>query len=320
MADAEAPGTRSGDDAGTAPDGRDPVRGGGARVVVTLAWVARAAWVLVAVAGGGAVEAAVDGRSSGVRWVAAVGGWAAFGAVALALLVPSVRSLTVVRVVAPLSIGATIATAVAGAPGLDVALLGVPAVVTVAVVTSAEIGRWMVQASAYGDEDRLPLRAPVAAGAAAVVAWLLWAPCALLGPLALGAQRWVPGVVLTALAVGGAAFLAPRWHRLARRWLVLVPAGLVVHDPVVLADTLMLRTAQVAGVGLAPAGTGAADLTGPASGYALEVTAREQVTTVLAFTPKAPNGTALHLTAFLVAPSRPGAALRLAAARRLPLT
>ena len=44
-----------------------------------LPWVARLAWVFVAVVGGRAIEAAVDGRSSAVRWVAGVGGWAAWG-------------------------------------------------------------------------------------------------------------------------------------------------------------------------------------------------------------------------------------------------
>jgi hypothetical protein len=100
---------------------------------------------------------------------------------------------------------------------------------------------------------------------------------------------------------------------------VLVPAGVVVHDPVVLADTFPLRTAQVASIGLAPAGTDAADLTGPASGYALEIATTESVTVVFAFTPSEPNGRAIHLRSFLIAPSRPGRALRSARARGLPL-
>jgi hypothetical protein len=101
---------------------------------------------------------------------------------------------------------------------------------------------------------------------------------------------------------------------------VLVPAGIVVHDPVVLADTFPLRTRQVAHLRLAPADTQAADLTGPASGYAIEVATTESVTTVFAFTPREPNGRAIHLTAFLVAPSRPGAVLRAADRRSLPIS
>ncbi len=92
-----------------------------------------------------------------------------------------------------------------------------------------------------------------------------------------------------------------------------------MHDPVVLADTLMVRTDQLLGIGLARTDTEAADLTGPASGYAVQVDTNATVSTVFAFTPQEPNGKAIHMTGFLVAPTRPGEALRLAAARRLPI-
>ncbi|MFK8024092.1 MAG: hypothetical protein AB8G26_09045 [Ilumatobacter sp.] len=284
-----------------------------------LPWVARAAWVAVAIVGGVAIESAVDGRSSPVRWTAAVGGWAVFAIVAVALLIPSVRSLTAARVLSPLAVGAAIATGIAGAPGAEVALLAVPVIIAVAAIFSPEVGRWMVQASAYGDEDRLPLRIPVAAGAGAVVTWFVWAAAAFVGPLALAAQNWVLGTIAAIAAVAGAAFVGPRWHRVSKRWLVLVPAGLVVHDPVVMADTVMVRTSQLVGMSLARADTEAADLTGPASGYALQVDVSETVTTVFAFTPQEPNGRAIHMTSFLVAPTRPGEALRLAAGRGLPV-
>ena len=82
----------------------------------------------------------------------------------------------------------------------------------------------------------------------------------------------------------------------------------------------MVRTDQLVGMRLAPADTEAADLTGPASGYAIEVQASETVTTVFAFTPKEPNGRAIHMTGFLISPSRPGEALRTAAARGIPVS
>lgn len=282
-------------------------------------WVGRAGWVLVAVLGGAAVETAVDGRSSAVAWTAAIGGWGLWGVVALAFAIMSVRALTVVRVGSPISLVATAAVGVAGVPATDLALLGIPAVVTVGAVMAAEFGRQFVQASAYGDEERFPLRLPVGAGAAAIVSWVIWAPAFVAGPLLLAARSWAAGGALTIVGVAGLVFLGPRWHRMSQRWFVLVPAGIVLHDPVVLADTLPLRTAQVAHVGLAPADTAAADLTGPASGYAIEVATTESITTVFAFTPSEPNGRAIHLTAFLIAPSRPGAVLRAARRRNLPV-
>lgn len=282
-------------------------------------WVARLAWVVVAVVGGTAIESAVDDRSSPVAWTAAIGGWGLWAVAALGLAIASVWSLTVVRVVVPLALAATVAAGVGGATAIELVLLGGPAIVASAAVMTAEFGRQYVQASAYGDEERFPLRVPVGAGLAAVVAWVLWATAAITGPLLVAAESWVAGVVLCVLAVAGAVLLGPRWHRLSMRWFVLVPAGVVVHDPVVLADTFPLRTAQVASIGLAPADTEAADLTGPASGYAVEIATTESVTAVFAFTPAEPNGKAIHLRSFLIAPSRPGRALRSARARGLPV-
>ena len=298
----------------TAPD--EPID----RLARFTPWVARVAWIVVAVVGGTAIEAAVEGRSSAVAWTAAIGGWGLWAIAALGLAIASVWALTVVRVVIPLAIAATITAGIGGAPAVDLLLLGTPAIIAVAAVMTAEFGRQWVQASAYGDEERFPLRFPVGAGLAAIVAWVVWAPALIAGPLLLAAQSWIVGVPLSLLAIAGVVFLGPRWHRLSLRWFVLVPAGVVIHDPVVLADTFPLRTAQVASIGLAPADTEAADLTGPASGYAVEIATTESVTAVFAFTPAEPNGKAIHLRSFLIAPSRPGRALRSARARGLPVT
>jgi hypothetical protein len=290
------------------------------RVARLAPWVGRVAWIVVAVVGGRAIESAVDDRSAAVAWTVAIGGWGLWAIAALALAIASTWSLTVVRIVVPLALVATIGAGMGGATAVDLVLLGGPVIVAVAAVMTAEFGRQWVQASAYGDEERFPLRFPVGAGLVAIVAWLVWAPALIAGPLLLAAGTWIVGAVLTLLAIGGVVFLGPRWHRLSMRWFVLVPAGVVVHDPVVLADTFPLRTAQVASIGLAPADTEAADLTGPASGYAVEITTTESVTAVFAFTPSEPNGKAIHLRAFLIAPSRPGRALRSARARNLPIT
>ena len=289
------------------------------RVARLSPWVARVAWIVVAVIGGSAVDAAVDGRSSAVAWMAAVGGWGLWAVAALGLAIASTWSLTVVRVVVPLALVATVGAGIGGATAVDLVLLGGPAIIAAAAVATAEFGRQWVQASAYGDEERFPLRVPAGAGLAAIVSWIVWAPALIAGPLLLAAESWLAGALLTLLAVAGVVLLGPRWHRLSLRWFVLVPAGVVVHDPVVLADTFPLRTAQVASIRLAPADTQAADLTGPASGYAVEIATTESVTTVFAFTPSEPNGRAIHLRSFLIAPSRPGRALRSARARGLPV-
>jgi hypothetical protein len=284
-----------------------------------LPWIARLAWLLVAVVGGGAVEQAVEGRSDAVRWTVGIGSWTGWSVIMLALVIASIRTLTVTRVGVPVAAGATIAAGLGGADAVSLLGLGAPVAISIVAVFTAEFGRSFVQASAYGDEERFPLRPPAAVAVAAVITWVVWCACFLAGPLLLAARSWIAGAVVAIAALAGVVLLGPRWHRLALRWLVFVPAGVVLHDPVVLADTLSIRTAQVAGIHLAPSDTEAADLTGPASGYALEVQLAQSITVVFAFTPKEPNGRAIHLTGFLVAPSRPGVALAAAARRGLPV-
>jgi len=108
-----------------------------------------------------------------------------------------------------------------------------------------------------------------------------------------------------------------RLHRFACRWLVTVPAGVVVHDPVVLGETLMVLRPNVEHARLALVDTAAADLTGPAAGHAIEITMHEMVQVLFAATKARSKGTAIHAQAVLVAPSRPGRALRALAERKI---
>lgn len=277
-------------------------------------WLLRGLWLLTGLAGSAALDDALDADHTGATvarillglgWVAGVG----------AMAVPAVRSLTAVRTLVPLSIPAAIAMWVAGADAaISVPALGTALTATV-VAGTAEVGRAFVQASAYGAEDRHLLRPPAAYLAAAVLSWLVVASLLTIGVALLAAERWAIGIGATAIGALLGAWSWPRWHRLSRRWLVVVPAGLVVHDHLVLAETLMLRRIQLAGLALAGADTEAADLTGPAGGHAIEIRTAEPITAVIAGTPRRPGGRAIHLTACLVAPSRPGRALA-AASRR----
>ena len=273
-----------------------------------LVWVARVAWVGVGWLGGNAVSDALADRSSAVE--AMVWGAAALwlgGAVALA--VPAVVTLVVARVVVPLAVPAVAATAWHGVVAETWVAATACALVATVVLFTGEVGEAFAQASAYGHERRFPLRPPPGYLTAAVLAWVLAAAGLLVGPLLLAAGQWAVGAPVT-LLVGVAVFAWPRWYQLGRRWLVLVPAGVVIHDHLVLAETVMLRRIDLAGVALAAVGTEAADLTGPAPGHALEIRTGESVTAILRGTPSDPRGTAIHLRACLVAPTRPGHALR----------
>src|SRR5262245_51806239 len=235
-------------------------------------WLLRVMWALLAVAGLPAFAGALDGRSGAVQLVTAAGLWAGWVVVLAATLVPSPPSLTVVRLLAPGAPAAAVVAAFTGAGAIAAAAAIGLGLVAAIIAATAEIGGVFVQAGAYGDETRFLLRPPGALVAGPLeVAWLLLAGAAGAGPLLLAARAWLAGALVTAAAVALAVVLAPRFHRLTLRWFVFVPAGVVVRDPLVLADTAMFRRADVETLALALAGTTATDLTARALGPAVQI-------------------------------------------------
>jgi len=217
-----------------------------------------------------------------------------------------------------LPLGPVAATAVLIAGG-DVALgtLGLVAgVIAAFAMLSAELGQRWVQFAAYGSEQRFPLRPPLGFVIPAVFLWMLMAAFGTSAVIAAERAQWVAAVALGVAAIALGALGSTRWHRLSCRWLVFVPAGVVIHDPLVLLETAMWRSHVVSGIELAAAATEAADLTGPATGPALEISLRSSETVIMSAGRSVPEGRAIHLTAALVAPSRPGAALAQFRARR----
>jgi hypothetical protein len=287
--------------------------------VTWLPWMLRVTWIAVAAVGWPALSSAVNGRSDAVENLATAGAVVVWVAGVVAMAVPATVSLTAVRVIVPVAPVAGLATLVGGGDTADAVETMIVSSLATLIAMSGELGKLFVQASAYGDEERHPLRPPFGFAIAAVLAWVVWAGAVVTGPLLLAARAWIPGAIVTALAVVATATLPRRWHQLSRRWLVLVPAGLALHDPIVLGETLMLHRKEIARIRLAPADTAAADLTGPTTGNAIEVATAVQATALLAPTRQQPRGRAVHLTAFLASPTRPGRALLAAAKLRLPV-
>ena len=282
-------------------------------------WALRGTWIVLVLLAIPAIDAACEGRPDSIHDVARIGGGALWVLGVAAMAVPAVASLTATRLLVPLSAPASLLTALGGAETAVAVAFVAASLAASFLAASAPLGRAFVQASAYGDEDRHLLRPPQAYLAATLLTWTVWAAAVLSGPLLLADGRWMFGGIVSAIAIAGVAWGWRRWHRLARRWFVLVPTGVVVHDHLVLGETLMIRRNELAALHLAPAGTQALDLTGPAAGHAVELVTREPTTAILAATPKTPRGRVLHFTACLVAPTRPGQLLRAANARRLPV-
>jgi hypothetical protein len=263
------------------------------------------------------VGAALDGRSAAVVWLAQVALWAGWTLGLVAALVPRVEALTPLRVVGPALVPLALwASAVVDDVGPAQVVAVVSATVVAVVVLAPQTGDDFVNGSAYGDERRFALRAPAPLLGPVVVVWALVVAGLVAGPLLLAAERWVAGGVALVAGWAVAAAGGRSLHQLSRRWLVLVPAGVVVHDPLGFRPQLLART-NVASIAPAPADTDALDLTNRAAGLALEIALHDPVE----LERRRRDGRAELVAAsrLLVTPTRPGAVLVAARERRLPV-
>lgn len=284
-------------------------------------WVLRGVWLSLPLTAGGLVADAVDGGGTAVRATAAVLAWVAWGVGLVAALVPHPASLTALRLLAPGAaagalVAAVAAPSVGAMTGVGLAATGAAAVLAL----GAPVGERWIDSLSYGDERRLPLRppgllllGPLPLSAAIPVA------TALAGPLLLAARHWVLGAVVTVTGGLLSIVLVRSLHALTERWLVLVPAGLVLHDHLALADPLLFRRAMIASLGPAPADTAAPDLTQQSPGLALELRLKEP-TTVSRRAGRGEPERLEDLDALLFSPTRPGRVLAAAAGRRIPVS
>jgi hypothetical protein len=288
-------------------------------------WPIRAAWLGLPPIAGPVLGDALADASRPLQVVASAGAWSLWAGVLLATLVPRTVTLTVLRIAAPAALAA-LALAVGRDAGTlwwqVVSLCWAALIVGIAFLPIT--GQSFVNGSAPGGELRLPLRVPGALVLGPIpVTWLVIVGVVGSGPLLLAARQWLAGGLVLALGLPAALWSGLMLHRLARRWVVLVPGGLVLHDPLTLADPILLRRTGLARLGPAPADTAALDLTAGALGLAIEARLQSPVAFLLVKTAGAtgaqPSET-VSSDALLFTPTRPGAFLAAAGSRRLMST
>ncbi len=279
-------------------------------------WIERATWAGLPLVAGPALAAALDPRSDDVRTVASVGLWLIWAGVLLALVVPRPWGLVPVRLAAVGSIAAAIAAASTGEPSAEASVAAVvAAIVVVAIALAPETGFVFVNGAAYGDERRFPLRPPGATliGPLPLAAVAVIAGC-VTGPLLLAAHQWVAGAIAVAIGAAVAVVGVRALHALCLRWVVLVPAGLVLKDHLALLDPVLFRRGEIVSIGPAPVDTDALDLTAGSPGLAVEVRLAESVPLVRARSNETRGQPA---RALLCTPTRPGRLLAEASTRRI---
>lgn len=281
-------------------------------------WLFRAAWAILPLTVGDVFARALDGRSLPVQAVGSVGLWAIWAGVLCASLIRLPLTLTIVRVVAPAVIVAVAGAEVAsagfsrGAPlALSTAALCAGLAFNHAVTTE------FVNGPAYPNERRFALRPPgLLLFGPIPLSWAAVVGLPAAGALLLAARAWVLGTLALAAGIAAIVVLGRGLYGLARRWVVFVPAGLVVHDPMALADPVLFPREHIVRLSLATVGAEdrAFDLTMRSLGDAIELELDEP--TPLAML----RGQTAEVHSLLIAPVLPGAVLTYRRATPAPTT
>lgn len=279
-----------------------------------LRWVVAGLWAALPFTAGPSLAAALDGAGGPVRTVATLLLWTGWSAGVGATLILHPVGLTALRLLAPAALAAALAASIDGHPS---ALAVGWAAVACGWALSPGFGLLCVNGQAYANERRFLLRAPgpLLFGPLLVV-WALTVAGIASGPLLLAGRQWVAGALALVVGIPLAVLLVRSLHNLSRRWVVFVPAGLVLHDPVTVREPLLFRRQDVVLLGPAAAGGDGLDLTQRAPGLALEL-ALDRPYALTLMKPGEKLGRAVETDRLLFTPTRPGAVIEEAGRRRI---
>ena len=260
------------------------------RLLTHIAWPVRVLWIAIALA------------PNGFGIVA----WILWAVVAIATWIHRPISLTCARCLAPIVVICSITyslTETLNTANIAVSTCGI---ISLMLMFTAEFGSTHVQAGAYGNERRFMLRIPAPVILPTLITWALFAAGIIVLESAVQDKNYALGIPVLLVVVAALWKFAPQMHRLSRRWLVRVPAGWVVHDNLMLAENLLIRSHNLSSMDFALQGTEALDLSGLTRGVPIQLTLREmtdvRLSTLGARLLKTMD--ALHVQAFLVATTR----------------
>lgn len=260
------------------------------RLLTHIAWPIRVLWVFVAL----------------FQQSFSPGLWTLWVIAALASWILHPISLTAIRLSSPVVFISLIVQLPTEEYGVLPVATATAAFVALLLIYTSDFGVIQVQAGAYGNERRFLLQMPVSLALPTLLTWAVLAGLFVVSDYLLRNELWVSGSIVSVCAVAAIWKFTPNLHRLSLRWLVRVPAGWVIHDGVLLAENLLLRTHNIASMRFAPAETQAIDLSGFTQGIPLEISLQEmndvRITPLLSKALKTVD--ALHVKQMLVAPSQ----------------
>ena len=252
---------------------------------------------------------------------AGIGVWLAWFVGFVSLLAPSTVSLTIVRIIGPAFSAMLIVSALFNSwSGSVLASLACTFLLNL-ILFLPTTGDPMVNGSSYGPERRFALRPPAAAlVGTAQIAWAITVAGVVTGPLLIAYGYVLAGIPATLVGLFLAWRTGKSLHQLARRWVVFVPAGFVLHDHWSMADSMLVRRSQNPMLGPAPAGVdtkpGVVDISAGALGLALAVEFTEPIPFALR---RGRDIITESATLAVFTPSLPGKVLTEARARAIPI-
>ena len=260
------------------------------RLLTHIAWPVRVLWIAFALAPNG------FGIVAWILWaVVAIGTW-----------IHHPISLTTIRCLAPIAVFYSVVYALSESlSSLNIAVVTC-GIISLMLMYTADYGSAHVQAGAYGNERRFLLRIPAPVVLPTLITWALFATVLVVLENAVQSENYVLSIPLLLALIAMSWKFAPQMHRLSKRWLVRVPAGWVVHDDLMLAENLLIRSHNLTAMDFALADSEALDLSGMTRGVPIQISLREMTDVRLSQLGARLLKTmdVLHVQAFLVATTR----------------
>ncbi len=212
-------------------------------------WALRALWLLAPAVGGPLLDA-LDQVDTPGRWLMEGGLWLGWFVAMVAVLTPHPVTLTIVRLLSPSVTGLAVLLGLTTGWTVGLSVVAGYGLLLTAVALLPTVGDLMVNGSAYGSERRMALRTPAVAYLGPIpLAWLVFFIGLTGWAVIFTASHPVAGIVAAVVGAIAVWLSARLLYQLARRWIVFVPAGFVVHDPFQLAEPVLLPRSSISRLG-----------------------------------------------------------------------
>ena len=253
-----------------------------------------------------------------LRTTVSISLWTFWVLILLSTLIATPISLAIIRIGAPAAAALSLWSALETSGSVS-GIIGLAAsAITACVALSAPLGDRFSDGASYGDERRFLLRAP---GPVLLLlgplAWLTSVAGLTVGPILLLNKNFLFGSLISLCGFPLAALASNAIYQLGKRWLVLVPAGILLHDHLSVGDPTLIPRNQLANFSPAKVETNALDLSQNSFGLSLEIKCLTPLSMMLRTgTRKTTNETSI-VESFLINPVRPNVLLAEAQKRGL---